>query len=129
MSIDPSARFPGAFDTGDAARSDDRGGFLVETRDDGPAKGLGDDPPLAAIETAALGHSAVAEAAAVTAPEGRPIRLFVTLRAEAWDAGGLAGEIAARVARDLADGACPVEVRLVPELPKTRSGKISVSGR
>lgn len=123
--FDPYGRTPAVFDTGDAAQNDGQGGFFVETRDGAPARGLGDDPPLAAIEAAAAAHPAVAEAAAVAVPGGRPVRLFVTLLAETWDRGNLPAEITSRVAEDLPEAACPVEVRIVSELPKTRSGKIA----
>ncbi|MCP2299776.1 AMP-binding enzyme C-terminal domain-containing protein, partial [Nocardia amikacinitolerans] len=82
----------------------------------------------AEVESALVGHSGVAEAAVVGATDpttGQGIVAFVILTAEAKDTGAaLVDELKAEVAREISPIAKPREIHVVPELPKTRSGKI-----
>ncbi len=75
-----------------------------------------------------VGHSHVAEAAVVGASDehtGQAIIAFVILEAHARDVGKqLVDELRADVAREISPIARPKEIHVVPELPKTRSGKI-----
>jgi len=115
---------PGAFDTGDQVRRAADGSVILEGR----ALELGSGGSnLAAIETAIAAHPDVAEVAALS---GDPVRVFVTLRAEAeaMETGVMGGgegmeTVLAGLARAVA--ACPLIIRIVPDLPKTRSGKIA----
>jgi acetyl-CoA synthetase len=76
----------------------------------------------------AVGHPAVAKAAVVGATDaqtGQAICAFVILKAGAH--GGresMVEQLRAEVAREISRIAKPREIHGVPELPKTRSGKI-----
>ena len=72
----------------------------------------------AEVESALVGHSGVAEAAVVGA--------FVVLQADHADTVGaeIIDELRAEVTREISPIARPRELHVVPELPKTRSGKI-----
>jgi acetyl-CoA synthetase len=80
------------------------------------------------VESALVGHSGVAEAAVVGASDeqtGQAICAFVILKSSAK--GGedsMVDELRAEVAREISPIAKPREIHVVPELPKTRSGKI-----
>jgi acetyl-CoA synthetase len=83
----------------------------------------------AEVESALVGHSGVAEAAVVGASDdttGQAICAFVILTAH--HAGTphdvMVDELRAEVAREISPIARPREIHVVPELPKTRSGKI-----
>ena len=83
------------------------------------------------IESALVSHPSVAEAAVVGAQDettGQAVFAFVILSdqatAENRDAAELAEEIRAHVSREISPIAKPKKVLIVPELPKTRSGKI-----
>jgi acetyl-CoA synthetase len=69
----------------------------------------------------------VAESAVVGATDpvtGQGIVAFVILRGDAEASGDLVGRLRDHVARTLGPIAKPRQIMLVPELPKTRSGKI-----
>jgi acetyl-CoA synthetase len=57
-------------------------------------------------------------------PQGQAICAFVVLCAEYDVHEGIVDELRAEVAREISPIAKPREVHVVPELPKTRSGKI-----
>ncbi|HLS76915.1 MAG TPA: acetyl-coenzyme A synthetase, partial [Nocardia sp.] len=82
----------------------------------------------AEVESALVSHPAVAEAAVVGASDpttGQGIVAFVILTAEAATSGAHpVGELKAEVSRVISPIARPREIHIVPELPKTRSGKI-----
>jgi len=81
------------------------------------------------VESALVGHSGVAEAAVVGATDdttGQAIVAFVVLMAHHADTPReqMIDELRAEVAREISPIARPREIHVVPELPKTRSGKI-----
>jgi acetyl-CoA synthetase len=82
----------------------------------------------AEVESALVGHSGVAEAAVVGATDestGQAICAFVILKASAGGgAADMVDELRAQVAKEISPIAKPREIHVVPELPKTRSGKI-----
>ena len=83
----------------------------------------------AEVESALVGHSGVAEAAVVGATDettGQAICAFVVLQASHAQTTGaeIIDELRAEVARVISPIARPRELHVVPELPKTRSGKI-----
>jgi acetyl-CoA synthetase len=83
----------------------------------------------AEVESALVGPSGVAEAAVVGATDdttGQAICAFVVLQADHAEAVGeeIIDELRAAVAREISPIARPRELHIVPELPKTRSGKI-----
>jgi acetyl-CoA synthetase len=84
------------------------------------------------IESALVSHPKVAEAAVVGAndPEtGQAVNAFVILRESALQDGekadeALVQELRNHVAKEIGPIAKPKSILVVPELPKTRSGKI-----
>ena len=79
------------------------------------------------VESACLEHPAVAEAAAVAAPDerrGNVVKAFVVLAEGHEPSDGLADEIKAFVRDHLSAYAYPRLIEFVPDLPKTLTGKI-----
>jgi len=80
------------------------------------------------IESALVSHPKVAEAAVVGAADdmtGQAVCAFVILREEAGDGGAdIVEELRKHVQHEIGAIAKPRQVMIVPELPKTRSGKI-----
>jgi acetyl-CoA synthetase len=81
------------------------------------------------VESALVGHSGVAEAAVVGATDehtGQAICAFVILKAHHADTPNeqMVEELRKQVATEISPIARPREIHVVPELPKTRSGKI-----
>jgi acetyl-CoA synthetase len=112
--------------TGDAVRQDDQGYLWFEGRDDDIIITAGYRVGPFEVESALVSHPAVAEAAAVPAPDeerGSVVRAIVVL------AGGdpsdeLAAELQDHVKRVTAPYKYPRIVEFTDELPKTPSGKI-----
>ena len=82
----------------------------------------------AEIESALVAHPKVAEAAVVGASDemtGQAIEAFVILRESASDGGDdIVAELRGHVRSSIGPIATPRSIMLVPDLPKTRSGKI-----
>ena len=81
----------------------------------------------AEVESALVGHSGVAEAAVVGATDdttGQAICAFVILKATPRAYDDMVDELREQVAKEIGKIARPREIHVVPELPKTRSGKI-----
>ena len=79
------------------------------------------------IESALVDHQSVAEAAVVgrdDATTGQAISAFVILRGGIEPSAELKAELRNHVAKVISPIAKPADLALVPELPKTRSGKI-----
>ncbi|WP_330251080.1 acetate--CoA ligase [Nocardia sp. NBC_00565] len=118
----------GWYFAGDGAKLDADGDLWVLGRVDDVMNVSGHRISTAEVESALVGHSGVAEAAVVGASDdttGQGIVAFVILTAEAKDTGAaLVGELKAEVSREISPIARPREIHVVPELPKTRSGKI-----
>ncbi|MGW4244841.1 acetate--CoA ligase [Nocardia sp. NPDC004722] len=118
----------GWYFAGDGAKLDKDGDLWVLGRVDDVMNVSGHRISTAEVESALVGHSGVAEAAVVGASDettGQGIVAFVILTAEAKDTGAdLIAELKAEVSREISPIARPREIHVVPELPKTRSGKI-----
>ncbi|GAA5047951.1 acetate--CoA ligase [Nocardia callitridis] len=118
----------GWYFAGDGAKLDTDGDLWVLGRVDDVMNVSGHRISTAEVESALVGHSGVAEAAVVGASDattGQGIVAFVILTAETTDTGNaLVEELKAEVARAISPIARPREIHVVPELPKTRSGKI-----
>ncbi|QLY31371.1 acetate--CoA ligase [Nocardia huaxiensis] len=118
----------GWYFAGDGAKLDTDGDLWVLGRVDDVMNVSGHRISTAEVESALVGHSGVAEAAVVGASDattGQGIVAFVILTAEAKDTGeDLVTELKAEVSREISPIARPREIHVVPELPKTRSGKI-----
>jgi acetyl-CoA synthetase len=80
------------------------------------------------VESALVSHPKVAEAAVVGATDettGQAVVAFVILRADAGDGGSdIVDQLRRHVTQEIGPIAKPRQILIVPELPKTRSGKI-----
>jgi acetyl-CoA synthetase len=124
------ARFAdqGYYFAGDGAKKDEDGDIWLLGRVDDVMNVSGHRISTTEVESALVSHAKVAEAAVVGATDpmtGQGIVAFVILRAEAGDGGeGVVGELREHVAKEIGPIAKPRQIMVVPELPKTRSGKI-----
>jgi acetyl-CoA synthetase len=119
----------GWYFAGDGARYDLDGAIWLLGRIDDVMNVSGHRISTAEVESALVGHSGVAEAAVVGASDdttGQAIVAFVILLAHHADIPReqMVDELRAEVAREISPIARPREIHVVPELPKTRSGKI-----
>jgi len=119
----------GWYFAGDSARYDADGNIWVLGRIDDVMNVSGHRISTAEVESALVGHAHVAEAAVVGAADeqtGQAICAFVILESSAVDLPRhqMVEELRAEVAREISPIAKPKEIHVVPELPKTRSGKI-----
>jgi acetyl-CoA synthetase len=121
------SRFPGVWTHGDWASVDEDGYWFLHGRSDDTLNIAGKRVGPAELESAAVAHPAVAEAAAVGVPhevKGEVAWLFCALVPGRTGDDELAGEVAGRVAAELGKAFRPERVLFVPALPKTRSAKI-----
>ncbi|MDQ0381457.1 acetate--CoA ligase [Amycolatopsis thermophila] len=119
------SRFAGAYFAGDGARYDADGDIWLLGRVDDVMNVSGHRISTAEVESALVSHPAVAEAAVVGAADpttGQGIVAFVILRGSA--SGDPVPELRDHVAKEIGPIAKPRQIMVVPELPKTRSGKI-----
>jgi acetyl-CoA synthetase len=117
----------GFYFAGDGARFDREGDLWLMGRVDDVMNVSGHRLSTAEIESALVGHPAVAEAAVVGAHDdttGQAVVAFVILRAESADLEDAAAALRGHVATAIGAIARPRELYVVAELPKTRSGKI-----
>ncbi|WP_280255009.1 acetate--CoA ligase [Nocardia wallacei] len=118
----------GWYFAGDGAKLDTDGDLWVLGRVDDVMNVSGHRISTAEVESALVGHHGVAEAAVVGATDtttGQGIVAFVILTGETDTADhDLVDELKAEVSREISPIARPREIHIVPELPKTRSGKI-----
>ncbi|MFW6773651.1 acetate--CoA ligase [Nocardioides sp. CPCC 205120] len=124
------SRFPehGYYFAGDGAKLDQDGDIWLLGRVDDVMNVSGHRLSTTEIESALVSHPKVAEAAVVGAADettGQAVCAFVILREEAGDGGAdIVEELRTHVAKEIGPIAKPRQVMVVPELPKTRSGKI-----
>ncbi|MGH8834789.1 MAG: acetate--CoA ligase [Actinomycetes bacterium] len=125
------SRFDGMYFPGDGAKRDEDGDIWLLGRVDDVMLVSGHNISTTEVESALVSHPKVAEAAVVGATDpitGQGIVAFVILRGSvpADEAAGdaLAKEMRDHVATVLGPIAKPRQILVVPELPKTRSGKI-----
>jgi acetyl-CoA synthetase len=121
------SRVPGTWVHGDWALVDQDGYWFIQGRSDDTLKIAGKRVGPAEVESAAVAHPAVLEAAAIGVPheiKGEVIVLFCVLRRGERPDPDLRAAIVARVAEQLGKALRPETVEVVPELPKTRSGKV-----
>jgi acyl-coenzyme A synthetase/AMP-(fatty) acid ligase len=112
--------------TGDLVRSDADGYLYFEGRSDDLILSAGYRIGPFEVESALVSHPAVAEAAAVAAPDserGQVVRAIVVLR-DGRPSEQLASELQEHCRRVTAPYKFPRIVEFVDELPKTASGKI-----
>ncbi|MGB5625541.1 MAG: 3-(methylthio)propionyl-CoA ligase [Woeseiaceae bacterium] len=114
----------GWFDTGDVATIDDQGYMTITDRTKDVIKSGGEWISSIALENAAMGHPAVAEAAVigVAHPKWTERPLLVVVRSEGQDVGK--DDMLAYFRGKVADWWIPNDVVFVDELPHTATGKI-----
>jgi acetyl-CoA synthetase len=127
-------RFPGKYFAGDGAKLDEDGDIWLLGRVDDVMNVSGHRLSTTEIESALVSHPKVAEAAVVGATDettGQAVCAFVILRESAateadepGEGAGLVEELRRHVAKEIGAIAKPRQIMIVPELPKTRSGKI-----
>ncbi|MEV1245192.1 acetate--CoA ligase [Nonomuraea sp. NPDC050022] len=121
------SRFEGMYFPGDGAKKDSDGDLWLLGRVDDVMLVSGHNISTTEVESALVSHPKVAEAAVVGATDpvtGQAIVSFVILRGAAEEGADIASELRNHVAKALGPIAKPRQILVVPELPKTRSGKI-----
>ena len=119
--------YEGRYFAGDGAKIDEDGYIWLLGRVDDVMNVSGHRISTAEVESSLVDHPSVAEAAVVGATDettGQAIIGYVILRGGFDSSDELREEIRAHVATKLGPIARPRAVFLVPDLPKTRSGKI-----
>ncbi|MCW2767296.1 MAG: acetyl-coenzyme synthetase [Nocardioides sp.] len=121
-------RKQGYYFAGDGAKKDDDGDIWLLGRVDDVMNVSGHRLSTTEIESALVSHPKVAEAAVVGAADdttGQAVCAFVILRDSAGDGGAdIVEELRRHVQKEIGAIAKPRQIMIVPELPKTRSGKI-----
>ena len=120
-------RWPGVWVHGDWALVDDDGFWFILGRSDDTIKVAGKRVGPAEVESAAVAHPAVQEAAAVGVPDelkGESVVIFAILRPGYTPSDALREEIRDRVTAQLGRPLRPADVRFVSDLPRTRNAKI-----
>jgi len=122
------SRFEGLYFAGDGAKKDEDGDVWLLGRVDDVMLVSGHNISTTEVESALVSNPKVAEAAVVGSTDpvtGQAIVAFVILRGDTVDDGdALVAELRDHVAKHLGPIAKPRQIMIVPELPKTRSGKI-----
>jgi acetyl-CoA synthetase len=121
-------RAQGPWHTGDRVTRDEDGWLYFEGRADDVIVSAGYRIGPFEVESALVSHPAVAEAAAVSAPDeerGAVVRAIVVLRGEQYvPSPELVRELQEHVKRETAPYKYPRIVEFAEELPKTASGKV-----
>jgi len=121
------SRLPGVWVHGDWASVDEDGFWFLHGRSDDTLNIAGKRVGPAELESAAVGHPAVREAAAIGVPhevKGETAWIFCCLVPGREPSPELAASIADAVASQLGKAFAPGRVLFVNALPKTRSAKI-----
>ncbi len=121
------SRFSGIWMHGDWAEVDADGFWYIRGRSDDTLKVAGKRIGPAEIESAAVAHEAVQEAAAIGVPDevkGESIVVFAVLRPHFDASAALAESVRKEIAHQLGASMRPKAVLFVADLPKTRNAKI-----
>jgi acetate--CoA ligase len=121
------SRFPGMYFAGDGAKKDLDGYLWLLGRVDDVMNVAGHRISTTEVESALVDHHAVAEAAVIGKKDdvtGQAIFAYVILRADREPSDELARELREHVVKVIGPIARPKFLLFVPDLPKTRSGKI-----
>ncbi len=121
------SRFDSMYFAGDGAKFDDDGDVWLLGRVDDVMNVSGHRLSTTEIESALVSHPSVAEAAVVGAADettGQTVVAFVILRGSAVDDADIVTTLRNHVGKEIGPIAKPKTILVVPELPKTRSGKI-----
>jgi acetyl-CoA synthetase len=117
----------GFYLTGDLARRDADGYFWFVGRADDVIKTSGHLIGPFEVESVLLEHRAVAEAAVIGKPDpvaGELIKAFVALKSGVTGDETLRRDLLAHARTRLGAAVAPKEISFVPDIPRTRSGKI-----
>jgi acetyl-CoA synthetase len=121
------SQYPGRYFAGDGAKIDADGYLWLLGRVDDVMNVSGHRISTTEVESALVDHHAVAEAAVVGASDditGQAIVGYVIIRNDAVASEELVADLRQHVATKIGPTARPKRVIIVPDLPKTRSGKI-----
>ena len=121
------SRFPGVWVHGDWASVDADGFWYIQGRSDDTLKIAGKRVGPAEVESAAVSHPQVLEAAAIGVPheiKGEGVVVLVVLRPGVSGDAVLLAAVAGAITRQLGKPLRPERVAAVTGLPKTRSGKV-----
>jgi acetyl-CoA synthetase len=121
------SRFPGRYFAGDGAKLDDDGYWWILGRVDDVLNVAGHRIGTMEVESALVGHPAVAEAAVVGRAhelKGQALAAFVTLKDGHHPSPDLKDDLKAHVTEKIGAIARPDDIFFSADLPKTRSGKI-----
>ena len=121
------SRFDAMYFAGDGAKKDSDGDIWLLGRVDDVMNISGHRLSTTEIESALVSHPSVAEAAVVGASDettGEAVVAFVILRGSAKDDDDIVTTLRNHVGKEIGPIAKPRNILVVPELPKTRSGKI-----
>jgi len=121
------SRFPGRYFAGDGCKIDAEGYIWLLGRVDDVMNVSGHRVSTTEVESALVDHDAVAEAAVVGAADpvtGQAIIGYIIVKGRIDPTPELVEEIRQHVATKIGPTARPKSLFVVPDLPKTRSGKI-----
>lgn len=121
------SRFPDIWVHGDWAEIDDEGFWYIRGRSDDTLNIAGKRVGPAEFESAAVGHPGVQEAAAIGVPhsiKGEAAVIFVVATPDAVNDLSLAKDVRGHVSGRLGAALRPDAIHVVPDLPRTRNGKI-----
>ncbi|RFU29387.1 hypothetical protein B7463_g6960, partial [Scytalidium lignicola] len=119
--------YPNYYFTGDGAGRDHEGYYWIRGRVDDVVNVSGHRLSTAEIEAALIEHHAVAEAAVVGVNDeltGQAVNAFVAIKDGNELNDQLRKDLILQVRKSIGPFAAPKAIYVVPDLPKTRSGKI-----
>lgn len=119
--------YKGYYFTGDGAARDHEGYYWIRGRVDDVVNVSGHRLSTAEIEAALIEHNAVAEAAVVGVADeltGQAVAAFVAIKNGNDASDALRKDLIMQVRKSIGPFAAPKAIHVVPDLPKTRSGKI-----
>ncbi|MGH2548238.1 MAG: AMP-binding protein [Thermomicrobiales bacterium] len=121
------SRIPDTWVHGDWAEIDKDGFWFIRGRSDDTLKVAGKRIGPAEVESAAVAHGAIQEAAAIGLPhevKGESVHVFCVLKPGNAATSELAEEVRRAIGKQLGAALRPEEVIFVSDLPKTRNAKI-----
>ena len=121
------SRLPGVWVHGDWAQVDGDGYWYILGRSDDTIKVAGKRVGPAEVESAAVAHPAVAEAAAIGIPDtlkGEALVVFIVLRAGYPADEALRAAVTTKIVSQLGKALKPHALLFTTDLPRTRNGKI-----
>jgi acetyl-CoA synthetase len=119
--------FENTYLSGDVARKDEDGYFWIQGREDDVLNVAGHRISTAEVESALVSHPGVAEAAVVGMPDplkGEEICAFIVIKQNYKFETSFEDILKYHVRTEIGPIATPAYIKMVSDLPKTRSGKI-----